>query len=638
MNRNKLLVVILTLAGLVVACQHQETYPPAGIWVSTDGNDRSAGTRGDPLASLHMALRKAREMRRLGDPSIGHGISIFVKPGRYFLRETLVIRPEDSGTESSPTIICAEGGPVILSGGMLVGGWEKPAEVPGGLPPEAKDQVFAAKVPEIWGDMLNFRQLWVNGSKAERAGTLSDGTLDRILSVDPIGEEIWIPLPEILPSQPSGMEFTIHQWWAIANLRVRDMEVYGDSARLTFHQPESRIEFEHPWPAPFIDRNREYNGNSAFFLSNDIAFLNRPGEWFRDPATGMIYYWPREGEEMSTAEVIVPLLETLVRIEGNLDNPVRHVRLEGIRFEHTTWMRPSRAGHVPLQAGMFITDAYKLKKPGTPDKNSLENQAWIGRPPAALVLSSACNISVKGCIFNHLAATGVDLVRATMQDTIEGCIFNDIGGTAIQAGFFGDQNFEAHLPYDPSDGREVCRQDVITNNLITDCTNEDWGCVGISIGYARDMVIAHNEVSNLNYSGICVGWGWTPTRSCMRNNLVLANYIHHFARNMYDVGGIYTLSAQPGTVLSRNRIEHLEKAPYAHIPEHYQYIYFDEGSSYIRAEDNWTEKDKFFSNTPGPGNRWINNGPQVSEEIRQEAGLEEKYRYLVNTLEQLKQE
>jgi hypothetical protein len=481
-------------------------------------------------------------------------------------------------------------------------------------------------------------QLWVNGSKAERAGTLSDGILDRILSVDFIREEIWIPLPKTLPSQPSGMEFTIHQWWAIANLRVRDMEVYGDSARLTFHQPESRVEFEHPWPAPFIDRNREYNGNSAFFFSNDIAFLNRPGEWFRDPATGMVYYWPRDGEEMSTAEVIVPLLETLVRIEGSLDNPVRHVRLEGIRFEHTTWMRPSRAGHVPLQAGMFIIDAYKLKIPGTPDKNSLENQAWIGRQPAALILSSACNICIKECIFNHLAATGVDLVRATIQDTIEGCIFNDIGGTAIQAGFFGDRNFEAHLPYDPSDGREVCRQDVITNNLIADCTNEDWGCVGISIGYARDMIISHNEVNNLNYSGICVGWGWTSTRSCMQNNLVLANYIHHFARNMYDVGGIYTLSAQPGTVLSRNRIEHLEKAPYAHIPDHYQYIYFDEGSSYIRAEDNWTEEDKFFSNTPGPGNQWINNGPQVSDEIRQEAGLQEKYRHLVNTLEQLKQE
>jgi len=170
---------------------------------------------------------------------------------------------------------------------------------------------------------------------------------------------------------------------------------------------------------------------------------------------------------------------------------------------------------------------------------------------------------------------------------------------------------------------------VIKNNLITDCTNEDWGCVGISVGYAHDIDIEHNEVSHINYSGICVGWGWTKTITCMKNNRIHANNIHHFAKNMYDVGGIYTLSAQPSTEISNNSIHHLEKAPYAHIPGHYQYIYFDEGSSYIRAINNWTEKDKFFSNSPGPGNEWINNGPSVSEEIKNKAGLEPEFRDLL---------
>jgi len=117
----------------------------------------------------------------------------------------------------------------------------------------------------------------------------------------------------------------------------------------------------------------------------------------------------------------------------------------------------------------------------------------------------------------------------------------------------------------------------------------------------------------------------------MKNNRVHANYIHHFAKMMYDVGGVYTLSAQPNTEISENRIEHLKKAPYAHIPEHYQYIYFDEGSSYIRAVNNWTEKDKFFSNTPGPGNEWINNGPQVDVAIKEKAGLEIEFKDLVES-------
>ncbi|MFO7657023.1 MAG: right-handed parallel beta-helix repeat-containing protein, partial [Bacteroidales bacterium] len=148
-------------------------------------------------------------------------------------------------------------------------------------------------------------------------------------------------------------------------------------------------------------------------------------------------------------------------------------------------------------------------------------------------------------------------------------------------------------------------------------------------GFAHDINISHNELSHLNYSGICIGWGWTKTITCMKNNMIHANYIHHFAKNMYDVGGIYTLSAQPNTEISGNRIEHLEKAPYAHIPDHYQYIYLDEGSSYIRVKDNWTEKDKFFSNSPGPGNEWLNNGPQVDSVIKENAGLRERYKDLL---------
>jgi hypothetical protein len=101
---------------------------------------------------------------------------------------------------------------------------------------------------------------------------------------------------------------------------------------------------------------------------------------------------------------------------------------------------------------------------------------------------------------------------------------------------------------------------------------------------------------------------------------------------MYDVGGVYMLSAQPNTEISNNCIHHLEKAPYAHDPDHFQYIYLDEGSSYIRIINNWTEKDKFFSNTPGPGNEWSNNGPQVSEDIKNTAGLEPEYRNLLDLL------
>lgn len=623
----KLLLSFLILFTLTT---HLLLADPLELWVATNGDDRNAGTAEEPFQTVVVALRKARELRRLNDPSVSDGIHIKVKGGVYDLIEPVRLRPEDAGTEQSPTVISAASDESpVFSGGVEIKGWKKANDIPG-LPAAARGKVWEAAVPEIGGRRLEFRQMWVNNEKAVRASNLNDGTLDRILSVDKEQQAFWIPKPDFSVASIAQLEFVIHQWWAIANLRVKAMELQGDSVRVTFHQPESRIEFEHPWPAPFIDKDKDLNGNSAFFFVNAVELLNQPGEWYEDIATGKVYYWPRPEENLTQASVVAPHLETLVQIEGTLDDPVQYVNFEGINFAHTTWMRPSRAGHVPLQAGMYLLDAYKLKEPGTPDKASLENQAWVGRQPAAVEVNAAHHIAFEHCSFRHLAATGLDFVTATQDSRVIGSVFEDIGGTGIQAGFFGDETFEAHLPYNPRDERKVCHDLRIANNLVTNCTNEDWGCVGISVGYARDINIEHNEVSHVNYSGICVGWGWTKTITSMRNNRVHANNIHHFAKQMYDVGGVYTLSAQPNTVISENRIHHLEKAPYAHIPEHYQYIYYDEGSSYIRAIDNWTEKDKFFSNSPGPGNEWENNGPQVSEEIKNAAGLEKPYRDLLS--------
>jgi hypothetical protein len=596
------------------------------IWVSPDGNDQNDGTKENPYKTIMMAQRKARELRRLNDDSVKEGINILIADGTYFIDEPLRFRPEDSGSETSVTTLKgANGAFPLISGGVKVTRWEKAGKVKGFA--NAGRNLWVADVPRKAGRRVEFRQMWVDGIKTQRASNLDDGELDRILVADHENEVFWIPLPDVNINETQQLEMVIHQWWAIANLRVKNVEIVGDSAKVTLYQPESRIEFEHPWPAPFIDSENEYSGNSAFYFVNHPALLNNPGEWYADTDNGKIYYWPRKGENMKKAEVIVPFLETLVSIEGTLDNPVEYLNFVNISFEHTTWMRPSERGHVPLQAGFYILDAYKLKEPGTPDKASLENQAWLGRQPAGIELRNAQNNRIFRCKVQHMAATGIDLVTGTAYNEIKACKIKDIGGTGIQAGFFGDAAFEAHLPYNPIDGREVCRFETISNNLITNVTNEDWGCVGISVGFAHDINIVHNEVSHLNYSGICVGWGWTKTINCMRNNRVHANYIHHFARNMYDVGGVYTLSAQPNGEISENRIEKLLKAPYAHIPEHYQYIYYDEGSSYIRSIDNWTEKDKFFSNTPGPGNKWDNNGPDVSDEIKNKAGIQPEFQW-----------
>lgn len=616
-----LVVIFISISSMLSA---------ADIFVSTNGNDFNSGDADSPLRSIAMAQRKARELRRLNDPSVKEGINIILEGGTYRLIEPLLLRPEDSGTAESPTrYISAEGQEAVISGGVEVTSWKKLSGSVSGISAKAKGKLWVADVPRVGGQRLLFRQMWVNNKKAVRATSFNDGELDRILSVDNEKQILWIPKPKFSVKAINNLEFTIHQWWAIANLRVKTMKTFGDSVAVTFYQPESKVEFEHPWPAPFIDSGDTLNGNSAFFFTNAMELLNSPGEWYEDFDNGKVYYWPREDESIKSTTFEVPYLENVIKIMGSLELPVHHVSFEGVTVANTTWLRPSLQGHVPLQAGMSLLEAYKLQIPGTPDKAALENQGWIERQPAGISVKCANNISFKGCKITQMAATGIDLEFATNHNTIQGCIISDIGGTGIQVGYFGGSDFEAHLPYNPTDKRELCHHEYIANNVVTDVTNEDWGCVGISVGFAHDINIEHNEVSHLNYSGICVGWGWTKTITCMKNNRVHANHIHHFAKMMYDVGGVYTLSAQPNSEVSENSIHHLMKAPYAHIPEHYQYIYYDEGSSFIRSVNNWTEKDKFFSNTPGPGNEWINNGPQVADSIKNAAGLLPEYKYLL---------
>lgn len=613
------LLLIVALTGGVFAAE---------IWVSPKGSDKNTGTQQQPLATVAMALRKARELRRLNDVSIKGGIRIMVEKGLYQLTEPLFICPEDSGTADSPTIIeGADKGETILSGGINVNDWKRlEGNIPG-LPLNIAGKVWVANAPLIGDEVVNFRQLWVNNIKATPARETDAPLMSRILSWDHQSQTCWIPKPAAFDTlHIKGMEMFIHQWWAIAILRVKSAKVAGDSVRVSFYQPESRIQSEHPWPAPWISKK---TGNSAFYLSKSIQFLNQPGEWYLDREHRKIYYIPRPGEDLSTAAVTVPVLENIVKIEGTIDHPVSYISFKNIGFQHSSWLRPSNVGLVPHQDGMYMLDAYKLKIPGTPDKKGLENQAWVGRPVAAVEVAYAAHTTFEGCRFEHLASTGLDYQRGTHDDEIKGNLFKDIGGTAILAGVYSDEAQEVHLPYNPTDKREICNNDHIENNLVTDATNEDWGCVGIGAGYVKGITIAHNEVCDVNYTGISMGWGWTKSTNAMSDNRITANKIHHYARNMYDVAGIYTLSAQPGSVISNNYVDSIYKAPYAHDPEHWFYLYTDEGSSYITIKNNWCPAEKFLKNANGPDNVWENNGPQVANEIKKAAGVEPAYQYLL---------
>ena len=614
----------LFVTAICILCNH---WLLAGeIWISPKGSDFNDGTRQSPKATLTSALRQAREWRRTEDNRIQGGITIYMEGGTYAFHEPVFIRPEDSGTKESPTIIRSVGDEkVILSGGISIKGWKK------------QGKVWVADVPAFNGRPLDFRQLWVNGKKAVRARDVEDfEKMNRICSVDEKNEILYVPAVSIrrLIDNKGNLkakyaEMVLHQMWCVANLRIRSVEVQGDSAAIRFHQPESRIQFEHPWPRPMVTTDGH---NSAFYLTNARELQDVPGEWYHDIDARKVYYYLREGEKMQEAEVIVPAVETLVRVEGTLDRPVCHIRFEKITFSYTTWMRPSEKGHVPLQAGMYLTDGYRIdpKMQRNYLNHPLDNQGWLGRPAAAVRVVAARQIDFERCRFEHLGSTGLDYEEAVQGGVVRGCLFRDIAGNGLLVGSFSPAAHETHLPYDPADRREVCTQQQINNCYFTEIGNEDWGCLAIAAGYVGDVNIEHNEISEVPYSGISLGWGWTQTVNCMRNNRVHANLIHHYAKHMYDVAGIYTLGSQPKSYVTENCVHSIYKPGYVHDPNHWFYLYTDEGSSFITVRDNWTEGEKYLQNANGPGNVWENNGPKVDNVIRERAGVEAAYKDLLN--------
>ena len=97
----------------------------------------------------------------------------------------------------------------------------------------------------------------------------------RIINNDPQNEILWVPAAAVKKIQKARYaEMVLHEMWCVANLRIKSVEIQGDSAAVRFHHPESRIQFEHPWPRPMVTKDGH---NSAFYLTNAMELLDEPG-------------------------------------------------------------------------------------------------------------------------------------------------------------------------------------------------------------------------------------------------------------------------------------------------------------------------------------------------------------------------
>ena len=593
------------------------------------GNDANNGLS---VEKPFKTISKAKDAVRFLDKSGSNNITVNLRGGTYFQAQTLEFKEKDGGTADCKIIYKNYKDEVpVISGGKLITGWK--------LFDKAKN-IYRAP-----SNSLEFRQLYVNGIRAIRAknpnNTNSDKDRYQVVRWNVNKKIVTINKSEIANwKNMTRVEFCTMSHFTGNHLRIASYTTDSSYAYLTFKTPE--INVINGVEENFRTSGYGYNGLVGFWFENAYEFIDMEGEWYLNTADNYVYYKPRSGESMSSVDVIAPYLETIVKIEGSsLDMPVRHLQFHGIDFSYATWLLPNSNGCVEFQAF----------HPFSNTQDSITSCNYF-TAPAGVYVAKADYIRFEQCTFTHMGANGLNLHYGTHNCSITGNVVNDISGNGINEARPNVENIGWAPAYFPSDSREICSNDTISNNYITNCGADYIGSVGIFCGFTKKVTIAHNEVCNLPYTGISVGWGWGGLKdtTVMSDNKINYNYIHDVMLIANDGGGIYTLGDQPNSLCNNNYCVSRSRG-----------LYFDEGTGHYSISNNvvdaddewitfWTDRHHDdiayhnFTNTLKNMDVGTNcvirntvyvpdrNWPAEAKEIIKNAGLEDSYKDIKDKL------
>jgi hypothetical protein len=509
---------------------------------------RIAGIMPGILLSIAQILRAATTIDVAAEPgalaravessrAASKPLTLRLAAGRHVLSEPLVLTPQDSGL----TIEAAGGATPVISGGRRVTGW-RAAKLNG-------VDVWAVDLPEVRNGKWFFRELWVDGQRTTRARHPNKGTF------------AVVGTPDAAPSWQDGhTRFT----FTAGDVPAGPCD-FGAEAMAMCRWVESRL------PIKSVDTEQKIVNFSRlsqwalapgdpYWLEGDRRWLDAPGEWFLDRASGTLYYQPLPGQAIDKIEAVAPVLPHLIELRGKSEEAkyVGNVTFRGITFAHAEWMLPEAdAATTKPSSGGFA-------------------QAAVG-VPAAVNGEGLKDCTFDGCTFANVGTYGLSLGRGSQGNRVTRCTFRDLGAGGIK---LGETAIRKHRP------------EQTFNNEISDCTIADGGhvfpsAVGIWLGQASENRIVHNEVRDFWYTGISLGWTWGYGESLNVGNVVERNHIHHIGQPqgqdapiLADMGAIYTIGARKPTVVRANVIHDVNGRHFAWG------VYLDEGASDVTVEDN----------------------------------------------------
>jgi hypothetical protein len=548
---------------------------PVELFIATNGNDNWSGrlaapnrdkTDG-PLATLNGARLRLRELQGLGGKSKSpetaapsEPLTVWVRGGRYELRAPVVFEPADS---YPVTFAAYRREKPVFDGGTRIGGW-KATTVNGRA-------AWVAELPAVAAGTWAFRELYVNGRRAVRPRWPASG-LFRMESVPGMplpagwgggGQTRFVAAPKEVRgfrNLPDVEVVYVHFWieerspLAGVDLKTREVAMTRTSRTALVGSPGSQL--------------------ADYYYDNVFEELREPGQWYLDRSAGKLYYLPRPGETPENTEITAPRCLQLLAFLGKPEESryVEFVRLRGLTFRHTDWRHPSHDGANVL--GACDPDS---KGPSFSRRSSRGNAAAAGQAacdvPGIIAFEGARNCALEDCTVECGGWYGVEIGDGCRNLRIVGNTIRELGAGGVRI------NGAAALDRMPARETGLCR---ITDNEMTALGRVFHSAVGVLSMHAYGMVIAHNHIHDLYYSGVSCGWVWGYGENVSRDNRIEKNHIHDIGHGLLsDMGGIYTLGVQPGTMIRGNLIHGIRSAHYGGWC-----IYPDEGTSHVLIEGN----------------------------------------------------